>query len=434
VEASPEPTDPSDPARAGRSSRIGLALAGGAPGGAVYEIGALYALDEALGGNRLNDLTIYVGVSSGALLGACLANGITPAQMCRILAGAESDDPPFVADAFLQPAFQAMRRGVWSLPALFAGALWDYVSRFGSYTLLESMTRLSQALPVGLFDNEPVREYLVDVFSRPGRTDDFRQLRRPLVVVATDLDSGLAARFGEPGLDHVPISRAVQASAALPGLYPPVEIDGRQYVDGILLKTLHASVALEKGADLVLCVNPIVPIDTVRAIEQGVLPSGTLRDRGLPTVLAQTFRTLIYSRMAAGLAAYETRFRGADVVLLEPERHDYRMFFTNIFGFEERIQVCEHAYQATRETLLARFDELTPILARHGLTLNRDALCGERDLWAQVGAPEAGIRKANKKQGPRSARSPRSSPGQAVVHRLDDALSRLDRLVGERLS
>lgn len=433
MEAPSEPFRPLDPARAGRSSRIGLALAGGAPGGAVYEIGALYALDEALGGDRLNDLSIYVGVSSGALLGACLANGVTPAQMCRNLAGVESEDPPFVADAFLQPAFQAMRRGLGSLPALFGGALWDYLSRFGSYTLLESMTRLSQALPVGLFDNEPIREYLADVFSLPGRTDDFRQLRRSLVVVATDLDSGLAARFGEPGLDHVPISRAVQASAALPGLYPPVEIEGRHYVDGILLKTVHASVALERGAELVLCINPIVPIDTVRAIEQGILPSGTLLDRGLPTVLAQTFRTIIHSRMEAGMAAYETRFPDADVVLLEPERHDYRMFFTNIFGFDERIQVCEHAYQATRETLLARFDEISPILARHGLTLSRDVLTGDRDLWSRVGAPDARKAAQGKNQG-KNRRPRESSPGQAVVHRLDDALTRLDRLVGERLS
>ena len=83
-----------------------------------------------------------------------------------------------------------------------------------------------------------------------GRTDDFRQLGKRFVVVAADLDSGQAVRFGEPGMDHVPISLAVAASSALPGLYSPVEIDGRHYVDGVLLKTLHASVALEKGADL----------------------------------------------------------------------------------------------------------------------------------------------------------------------------------------
>src|SRR4029078_9664826 len=113
--------------------------------------------------------------------------------------------------------------------------------------------------------------------------------------------------------------------------------------------------------ELVICVNPIVPVDMAHAVEEGILRRGKLLDRGLRTVLSQTFRTLIHSRLEVGLAAYETRFRGADVVLVEPERDDYRMFFTNIFGFTERRAVCEHAYQATRKNLLARYDELAPV-------------------------------------------------------------------------
>jgi NTE family protein len=79
------------------------------------------------------------------------------------------------------------------------------------------------------------------MLSAPGRSNDFRRLQRRLVLVATDLDSGEAAPFGLPGWDHVPISQAVAASAALPGLFPPVQIDGRWYVDGALKKTLHAA-------------------------------------------------------------------------------------------------------------------------------------------------------------------------------------------------
>ena len=53
---------------------------------------------------------------------------------------------------------------------------------------------------------------------------------------------GAAAPFVLSGWDHVPISEAVAASAALPGLFPPVPIGGRWYVDGALKKTLHARV------------------------------------------------------------------------------------------------------------------------------------------------------------------------------------------------
>jgi predicted acylesterase/phospholipase RssA len=406
--------------------RIGLALAGGAPEGAVYEIGALRALDEALGGVDLTALAIYVGVSSGAVLAACLANGVTPAQMCRVLVGAEPGEPPFLADTFLQPAVAELRRGGRALPRLLVEALWRYVKNPGQYTLLESLTLLSRALPVGVFDNEPMRAYLESVFARAGRTDDFRRLARRLVVVAADLDSGQAVHFGDPGFDHVPISRAVQASAALPGLYPPVEIDGRHYVDGILLKTVHASVALEEGVDLVLCVNPIVPVDTSNAVEAGLLDRGKLLDHGLPSVLSQTFRTLIHSRLEVGMAAYRTKFEGSDVVLLEPEGDDYLMFFTNIFGFAERRAVCEHAYHATLRMLRERRADLAPVLARHGIRLRDEVLDDpRRSLWAGLGLDEPPRRAGS----PTGGAARQAETGSAIAGRVDAAVARLERLL-----
>lgn len=419
-----------------RSPRIGLALAGGAPEGAVYEIGALRALEEALGGLDLNDLFLYVGVSSGAALAACLANGITPARLCRVLVGAEPGEPAFLADTFLQPSLGALARGGKALPRLAGEALWRYLKNPGQYTLLESLTLLTRALPVGLFDNEPLRVYLENVFARDGRTNDFRRLRRRLVVVAADLDSGQAVHFGDPGWDAVPISRAVQASAALPGLYPPVEIGGRHYVDGILLKTLHASVALEAGADLVLCVNPIVPVDTARAIEAGALDRGKLLDQGLPTVLSQTFRTLIHSRLEAGMAAYGTKFERADVVRIEPERDDYLMFFTNIFGFAERRAVVEHAYHATLRRLRERRAELGPILARHGVHLRDEVLDDEgRNLWDSLGIAEAVSGNGGTPLPPRRLPArPDGESGAATVGRVESAVSRLERLLGERVA
>jgi predicted acylesterase/phospholipase RssA len=402
------------PARAASSRKVGLALAGGGPEGAIYEIGVLRALDEALEGVDLTDLHVYVGVSAGAFINANLVNDITTAQMCRAIVSQEPGEHPFVPETFLSPALgEFVKRGLM-IPGLLARALGDYVVNFHERTLFDSLLQLSRALPVGVFDNEPIREYLEKIYNLKGRTDDFRRLGKRLVVVAADLDSGQAVRFGEPGFDHVPISRAVQASSALPGLYPPVEIDGRHYVDGALLKTLHASVALEAGAELVICVNPIVPVDTVRAVEAGIMRRGNLLDRGLPTVMSQTFRTLIHSRLEVGMATYETRFKDADVVLIEPERDDYLMFFTNIFGFAERRTVAEHAYASTRRYLLRNYDRLEPVFARHGLELRRDILETERDLWSGVG------------EGRR--RKERSS-GHATVRQLDDVLTRLERLV-----
>ena len=123
------------------------------------------------------------------------------------------------------------------LPGLAVSALWR--ATFGGKSLLNAAEALGPALPTGIFSNEEIDARLTRLFSKPGRTNDFRQLRTKLTLVATNLDSGDAAPFGQPGWDHVPISKAVQASSALPGLFPPVEIDDQYFVDGALKKN-HA--------------------------------------------------------------------------------------------------------------------------------------------------------------------------------------------------
>lgn len=409
--------------RSGGPGPIGLALAGGGPEGAVYEIGALRALDEALEGLELDRLDVYVGVSAGSFIAAALANRLDPAQLCRAIVSPQPGEHPFIPETFLTPAGRELGRRASSVPRLLAEALGEYLRHPLDNSLLGTMTRLGRALPVAVFENEPLRAYLEKVFSKPGRTDDFRELPAKLFVVAADLDSGQAVRFGEAGFDHVPISKAVQASTALPGLYPPVPIDGRSYVDGVLLKTVHASVALEAGARLLLAINPIVPVDTVRAVEEGVMKHGRLIDRGLPSVLSQTFRTLIQSRLEVGMRAYDQRFEGRDVVLFQPRRDDYKMFFTNIFSFEDRLTVCEHGYRQTRRDLRERRAELEPVFARHGISIRADVLDDEdRDLWSHVGLD-------GRARGHRLPARPPKAREAFLTDRLASTLDRLERLV-----
>lgn len=366
--------------------KIGLALAGGGPGGAVYEIGALRALEEAIEGVDFTALHTYVGVSAGAVVAASLANGISPTQLARAMVRTEPGEPPLRPEIFFTPFYKEWTRRSFMLPRLFLDFVLRFARKAGNRTLLETLTRLGSALPVAVFDNEPIRRFLARTFEREGRTDDFTKLRHTLIVVATDLESGQAIQFGEPGWDHVPISRAVQASTAFPGLYPPVTIDGRACVDGVLLKTMHASVALEHGAQLLFCINPIVPIDIDAGASRGLLEHGVLVERGLPAILSQTFRTLIHSRLEAGMAAYTARYPGTDVLLFEPDADEYRMFFTNVFRFGSRQSVCERAYEVTRATLRRNYASFSRRLARHGARLRKDVLDDTgRDLWTSVG-------------------------------------------------
>lgn len=361
-----------------KTSRIGLALAGGGPLGAIYEIGALCALDEALTGMDLTQLDCYVGVSAGGFIAAGLANGMKPRELCASFienAGAEGD--LFHPSLLLRPAWGEFANRLATLPSLTAQAVLRYV--FKRRSLVGAFERLGRALPTGLFTNGPLEAQLSKVFSAPGRTNDFRQLSRRLVLVATDLDSGEAAPFGLPGWDEVPISRAVQASAALPGLFPPVRIGEHHYVDGALKKTLHARVLLDEGMDLVLCLNPLVPFNAKESNSHRVLGSADERiprlvEGGLPIVLSQTFRSLIHSRLELGMMGYDRSHPHVDIVLIEPDQRDPEMFLANIFSISQRRLLAEHAYQRTREMLRSRRTVLKAQLSRHGVGLDEAVL------------------------------------------------------------
>jgi len=358
--------------------RIGLALGGGGPLGGIYEIGALRALDEALDGLDFNNLDVYVGVNAGSFVAANLANQMTTAQLCRIFVRNEAEVHPFHPDVFFRPALKEMGSRLLAMPGLFSTALRRFINNPYDQSLLEALTLMAQAVPAGLFDNEGLHEYLRRAFSMLGRSNDFRQLKHNLYIVAADVESTEAVCFGAPGFDHVPISRAIQASTASPGLYVPVEIDGRYYVDGTLRKGLHASVAFEDGADLVFAVNPQVPIDASAAVRAGTMAPGELTHSGMPNLLSQMFRTMVYSRMKSGIANYATDYPNKDILLFEPTGDDAKLFFSNVFSFQSRRMVCEHAYQMTRRDLLNRADELEPKLEKYGIRLRRDRLEDEQ--------------------------------------------------------
>jgi NTE family protein len=355
------------------SSRIGLALAGGGPLGGIYEVGALLALADSIEGLDLDALPVYVGVSSGSFVAAALANGISPTQMYRIFID-DGDDAFLKPHVFLRPAFREYRRRLASVPALGLRAAGRYLRNPLRRGVLESFAILSRAMPTGVFDNGSIDAFLARLFAAQHRSNDFRQLRNQLFVVATQLDTGIPVAFGAPGHQHVPISLAVEASSALPGLFPPVEIEGDCYVDGALNKTLHASLALDSGVDLLICVNPLVPFDASDIRGRARPAVEKLNEGGLPVVLSQTFRAIIHSRMEVGMQKYARQYPHADILLFEPDRRNADVFFANLFSYAERKRMCAIAFQATRSRLRIGGSRLRKVLARHGLALRVEHL------------------------------------------------------------
>lgn len=400
--------------------RIALALAGGGPLGAIYEIGALCALQEVLEGLDFTKLDHYVGVSAGSFIAASLANGMSPQDLCKNFIDNEltNTDAHVNTDRFdpawlLQPAWHEFARRLVMLPGLLASSFWRAAVQRKS--LVSALELLGPALPTGIFSNEQAHERMAAIFSQPGRSNDFRQLKAKLTLVATNLNSGESAPFGEKGWDDVPISKAVQASSALPGLFPPVEIGEHYFVDGALKKTLHASVALDGGMDLVICLNPLVPFDALNArktVMQRGLPKerqaiARIADGGLPSVLSQTFRAMIHSRLEMGMKGYERQYPNTDIVLIEPDQRDPEYYLANTFSYSERRSIAEHAYQQTRHLLRARRSSLTAKFEKHGIRINELALADPKRQLVMP-APKA------------------SKIGRAVV-KLEETLEDLER-------
>ncbi len=381
--------------RTNKVPAIGLAIAGGGPLGAIYELGALRAMDEAIPGLQMDKLDIYVGISAGALIASCLANGISSAELCRVFIGTNHAEFKFDPERLLQPAWSEYLKRAAQIPGAVGRLLQEYVRHPFSSSTGSSLNALGKIVPTGIFDNTTIDKFLGKVFNQPGRSNDFKELKTKLIVLAVDLDTGELRRFGGDEDLDIPISKAVQASTALPGLFPPVRIGGQDYVDGALRRTLHGSAALDEGLDLLLGINPLVPYHSKRKKSAYHLTQHNLVEGGLPQVISQTYRAILQSRMRVGFSKYRSNYPDSDLLLLEPDSDDEAIFYTNLFSFSSRYKLIEHAYQVTRKNLLENSEHLIPLLARYGYELDvgllqkkkysiRDSLKNDRGADAPV--------------------------------------------------
>jgi NTE family protein len=353
--------DRADPVK--RKPKVALVCAGGGITGAVYEIGCLRALHDLLGRSLL-DLDLYVGISGGAFVASLLAAGVSPCEMYdeattrKTLLGAAGTPLYRLGGADL------LRRAA-KAPRILREAVATSLEGEGR-NLSDLALAVFEVLPPGLMDTSGIQEYLHRVFRSRLRDDRFDALPRRLYVVAVDLDSGETVVFGRDGFRDVPVSKAVQASSALPGLYRPVRIGDRDYVDGGVTKTAHMNLAIRGGAGLVICINPIVPY--LNDTSAGPL-RGHISNRGVSWVLDQVFRIALHGRMERGLEGYAREHPEVDVLLIEPTRHDVRMFGYNIMRFSARRVVAAHGYRTTVAHFRRDADRYRKLFAKHGIAM-----------------------------------------------------------------
>ena len=229
----PAATPVATPARVLRPPRIGLALGGGAARGFAH-IGVIQVLEEA--GIQVD---MVAGTSAGSLIAAIYASGRSAAEMGSL---AQTMDESAITD--------------WSFPGR------------------------------GLIRGEALARYVRE--QTGGKS--IEQMKLPLGIVATDLDSGAAILFrrGDTGM-------AVRASSAVPAVFQPVKIGTREYVDGGLVSPVPVRFARQMGAELVLAVDISSPPD------------------GNPT--SDPFKILLQTFAIMGRSINVLELRDADIVI-----------------------------------------------------------------------------------------------------------------------
>lgn len=350
-----------------------LVLAGGGLTGAVYEIGALRAINDLLVDYTVNDFDVYIGTSAGALVGAMLANGLSPETMLEALAGDHPDIPPIAREDIFHFSHMDLARWGLKLPQAVLGALSHYLRNLDDMTLFDLLWSLSEALPSGLYDNRAVERYVRRVLDRASLTNDFRELPRDLHIIATDLDSGERAVFGRHQLGHVSISMAVAASSALPVVYKPVRIDGHEYVDGGVRGTASLDLAIEHGARLIVCINPLVPFDNS---EHAGIPflgveGSYLSEKGFAAIASQVGRIASHAGLHYHIKQLRKMHPNVEIILIEPRRHDYRMFFSNTMRYSARLTVAQHGFETVSLGLAEDFEHYHRLLERYRVRITR---------------------------------------------------------------
>jgi len=397
--------------------------------------GGLKALSDYLVGSTINDFDIFVGISSGSILAAPLAGGISPESMLKSLDGTSRHFSqltawhcyrPNVSEIVLKPVKfflgaamwlpggivrLAQRHGEWKRGIL--GSIWQFVLEPSRQSYDEMMGPLLDVLsegdlpslvamlPSGLFDNSPIEAYIRENIERNRLTNDFDEIEKytgkRLYISAVRLDNARRVVFGPGEEVELTISEAIQASTALPGFYKPARIRGVDYVDGGVQETANIDTAVDKGAKLIVCYNPFRPYDPEQFVEgmSRRRKSGRrLATDGIATVLNQILRAFFHARLAVALKRFrdDPQFEG-DIILIEPRAGDEAFFSLNPLLLRNRIAAAKLGFESVHKSIGEHFDEIAAIMAAYGIRMNRSGVEEEYKKMARPGVSEREIQR-----------------------------------------
>jgi NTE family protein len=189
----------------------------------------------------------------------------------------------------------------------------------------------------------------------------FSRLDKPVYVTAVDIDTAERVVFGPGYREEPPISEAVAASCCVPGLFRPIRIDGRYYVDGEVARTLSADIAVEAGADIVIISNIYRPYRTIDR-------QRSLARRGIHHVLRQSLSTLLTEKERVGVELHSKRFPHVTFIDIAPDvgRYGYLNRFSARSLILRGYGTALRALAEAKENRI--FDEVMPTESLRGIS------------------------------------------------------------------
>ena len=348
-----------------RVGQRALCASGGGITGLYFEMGALKCLSDCLPKGALNAFDSFFGISAGAVLTGILANGYSMDEFMAAISGHPTERIPSVDLSLLKVAHVSLA----ALRTPVENAIRGIVSTVGDVLRLKASPSLSSLildysdLLSAPFTADGYEAMLRFLFTRPGATNDFRKLPRPLYIGATDQDAREHVLFGEPGLDAVPVSKAIQASLSINPAFGSTKIGERYYVDGAVTRTSNFTEAVRKGADLIFVLDPLVPY-----VSKGA--AGFANRRGLLYNADQDIRTVSYTRFES--ARYWVGRQRPDVSIYAflPANRLRKILSVNPMDHRPHLPIWRGAYLSTLQRIHLLRHKMSGDLAAHGLVLD----------------------------------------------------------------
>ncbi len=312
--------------------RVGLVLGAGGVQGGAWLTGGLDAIAEETGWDPASADHV-VGTSAGSMIAALCASGVPPWFM---VAHSRGETFEGVRDAQGRPAATADRSAgarfelerTW--PPIGPGSWRLALRTLANPRRYTPATVFSGWLWRGVFSTEPLRETIRRVVPRGWGPHP------NLWIVAADYETGRRTPFGRADAPAADLADAVAASCAIPGIYHPVRIGDRRYVDGGIYSVSNLDLLRGAGLDLVICLNPTSTLHPIRAINP--------RD-------AVTIFLRRSSGRRLGSEAKTIRRFGAEVVLIQPTGDDLEAMGPNLMRSGNRDRVIEVARRTVADQL-----------------------------------------------------------------------------------